>query len=138
MYVAITRAEERLFITSCKIRYLYGRNNYMMPSRFLGESGITNAPVKKFEQTTENTVQGYSKYNSIRTIKDNDESKNESTIKKDTSIYEIGQMVLHPKFGIGTINNIDSSCKFADINFKDFGNKTLLLEIAPLKIIKGK
>ena len=77
----------------------------------------------------------FSKYNSIRTA--SEEEKIQSP-KKDTSVYQIGQLVLHPKFGIGTINNIDSTCKFADINFKEFGNKTLLLEIAPLKIIKGK
>ena len=150
MYVAITRAEERLFISSCKIRYLYGKNNYMMPSRFLNECGITKPPVRSFESIDdENTFNSYStnrvnseiekpsfsKYNSIRTA--SKEEKIQSP-KIDTSAYQIGQLVLHPKFGIGTINNIDSTCKFADINFKEFGNKTLLLEIAPLKIIKGK
>lgn len=39
MYVAMTRAEERLFITSCKQRYEYGKNGptYNHPSRFLRE-----------------------------------------------------------------------------------------------------
>ncbi|MBR1985260.1 MAG: ATP-binding domain-containing protein, partial [Clostridia bacterium] len=137
MYVAITRAEERLFITSCKVRYLYGRNNYMLPSRFLSECRILERENIRSSPVIEPKKYDYSsRYNSIRT--NIEEEKEEEKPKKDTSVYQIGQMVLHPKFGIGTINNIDDSAKFADINFKEFGNKTLLLDIAPLKIIKGK
>ena len=45
-------------------------------------------------------------------------------------------MVLHTKFGIGTIQSISQDGKCADIAFNGIGTKTLLLEIAPLKIIK--
>lgn len=37
MYVAITRAKERLYLTRSKSRYLYGRRELTKPSRFLGE-----------------------------------------------------------------------------------------------------
>lgn len=48
MYVAMTRAEEKLFITYCKQRYEYGnpRPIYNRPSRFLQE--IPSELVKKF------------------------------------------------------------------------------------------
>lgn len=37
MYVAITRAKERLYLTRSKSRYLYGRRDLTKPSRFLVE-----------------------------------------------------------------------------------------------------
>ena len=40
MYVAITRAEERLFMTHCSRRYLYRESQYQTPSRFCRELGI--------------------------------------------------------------------------------------------------
>ncbi len=49
MYVAITRAKERLFLTRAKERNLYGRRERTMPSRFLKELssqlGIKDTPV---------------------------------------------------------------------------------------------
>ena len=36
-YVAITRAREELYLTSCRTRRLHGRTLDLMPSRFLGE-----------------------------------------------------------------------------------------------------
>ncbi|MFW6252641.1 MAG: ATP-dependent helicase [bacterium] len=36
-YVAVTRAENELYLTSCRYRRLYGRITEYMPSRFLGE-----------------------------------------------------------------------------------------------------
>ncbi len=37
LYVAITRAEERLFFTRSRSRYLYGERSMTLPSRFMGE-----------------------------------------------------------------------------------------------------
>lgn len=37
MYVAITRAKERLYLTRSKSRYLYGRRGISKPSRFISE-----------------------------------------------------------------------------------------------------
>ena len=37
MYVAITRARTKLYLTRSKSRYLYGRRDRTMPSRFIGE-----------------------------------------------------------------------------------------------------
>lgn len=39
-YVAITRAKERLFLTSSQIRFINGKFNYYPPSNFLLEMGI--------------------------------------------------------------------------------------------------
>ena len=38
MYVAVTRARQRLYLTRATSRYLYGRREFMAPSRFLKEA----------------------------------------------------------------------------------------------------
>ena len=54
------------------------------------------------------------------------------------SDFKEGCQVLHTKFGIGTIVKIDNASKLATVEFKDFGSKTLSLEYAPIKVIKGE
>jgi DNA helicase-2/ATP-dependent DNA helicase PcrA len=54
----------------------------------------------------------------------------------DTSKLQEGMKVEHPKFGFGTVNKIDESGadRKARITFSDFGEKTLLLSFAKLRI----
>ena len=54
---------------------------------------------------------------------------------KTENNFEIGQTVLHPKFGVGKIISIDGG-KFADIDFGKIGIKSIMLEISPLKVLK--
>ncbi len=44
-YVGITRAKDELYLTSCGLRRLYGRTNYMQPSPFLAEMGSGNVRI---------------------------------------------------------------------------------------------
>jgi DNA helicase-2/ATP-dependent DNA helicase PcrA len=54
----------------------------------------------------------------------------------DTSSLEEGMKVEHPKFGFGLVLQMDVSGpdRKAKIGFDDFGEKTLLLSFAKLKI----
>ena len=55
MYVAITRAEEVLFMSQCSKRYLYGGSQYQTPSRFCRELGLLSlqeAKPKVFNQNS--------------------------------------------------------------------------------------
>lgn len=52
------------------------------------------------------------------------------------SIYQVGQKVEHPKFGEGIILQISSDHLVGDIDFENFGKKSLMLELAPLTIIE--
>ena len=48
MYVAITRAKERLYLTRSKSRYLYGKREPSMRSRFLKElSSVVELPLSE-------------------------------------------------------------------------------------------
>ena len=44
-YVGITRAKDELYLTTCSARRLYGRYEYVSPSRFLKEIDINNIDV---------------------------------------------------------------------------------------------
>lgn len=154
LYVALTRAEERLFITHCSKRYMYGESQYQSPSRFCRELGLLG-----LEQGTSlrsqndftashrlaSQMNGYNKpyktYDSGVNIFDHTnffkkEKKEESPVK-DVSIYKVGQKVSHPRYGEGEIVAITPDRLVGDIIFDGFGKKSLMLELAPLEILEG-
>lgn len=138
MYVAVTRAEEKVIMSHCTKRYLYGKTSYQIPSRFCKELGFYEYKPKKIEETSVfgggmsfGQKSGYNfDKNVILGV------KNEEKPKIDTKKYEAGQLVEHPKFGRGKIMAISSDYLVGDINFEGFGMKSLMLEIAPLKIVE--
>ncbi|MBE7074023.1 MAG: ATP-dependent DNA helicase PcrA [Clostridiales bacterium] len=149
MYVAITRAEEVLFMSQCSKRYLYGGSQYQMPSRFTRELGLLSVQEKKpqAKQTfvsdafgngnVGNNLNAYSSasqnlFNHSEFM--NNEKKTEKE-EKDISIYKVGQRVEHPKYGEGEIVDITPDGLVGDIVFDDFGKKSLMLNLAPLEII---
>ncbi|MEX2233349.1 MAG: UvrD-helicase domain-containing protein [Cyclobacteriaceae bacterium] len=149
-YVAITRAQKRLFFSYALTRYRFGRLKNCEPSRFLDDvnmnyiklstrfGGMESAPPPS--QYAKNLVNG---------IKKNITSgppPPKSTISykapedftpSDTSTLQTGMKVEHPKFGFGTVVNMDLSGadRKAKINFNEVGEKTLLLSFAKLRII---
>ena len=136
MYVAITRAEQRLYLTHCRTRFLYGKRDYMLDSRFLKEMGILKDSTATMTINNNGENYNFSSYGANRTSF----SLPKTTITKNNNLaeYKVGAQVLHTKFGIGTITNIDelNSTKCITIDFKDFGSKTLSVEYAPIKVIK--
>lgn len=128
MYVAVTRAEEKLFVTYCSKRYIYGQTRFEMPSRFIKELGIIKK--KKEEKNVEKPT--YNSFSPVNFFKREEKRKEE---RKDTSVFKIGQKVNHPKFGEGVILDISSDGLVGDIDFEGFGKKSLMLDIAPLEIL---
>ena len=140
-YVAVTRAEEVLFITNAKRRTIYGSTNYTLPSRFINEMGdtIEKAEVKKVN------VQAKKPDESLIRVKDFTMptiNYHTSTMTKRNDGNEevnIGDKVKHKKWGIGTIAMIKEreGDKELTIAFDKAGLKRLLLSIAPIEIIGG-
>ncbi len=140
-YVAVTRAEERLYLTRSRQRFMYNEVKYKEPSRFLKEMGFVEMNRKNVENMVDVGRETYptKKVDTSHSIKQLINHRvNEQ--KKDFSGYICGVQVLHPKFGFGTI--IDDSGlatnKMVTIDFGGVGCKTLSLEYAPLQIIKRK
>ncbi len=161
MYVAITRAKKELVLTSSSSRFMYGKREYSVKSRFLYEldlaherarqinngfsayNNYNNFQSKSFGQFAQN---GYNKtYNgdNMNTIKSNNNQSfnytfSKSTVEKksiDFSKIKLGAKVTHPKFGDGVISEIsnNSSNHTVKIKFDTVGEKMLSLDYAPIE-----
>lgn len=148
-YVAITRAEKKLFLSYALTRYRFGRLKNCEPSRFLDDIDqrflkVSNR-IAGYESSPATQAGGYAK-SFISGIKKSVASKpvNKATTYKpsadfapsDTAGLAEGMKVEHPKFGFGKVVQMDFSGadRKAKILFDDFGEKTLLLSFAKLKI----
>lgn len=146
-YVAITRAEHKLFLSYATSRYRFGRLKSCEPSRFLEE--INPAYIRssrKFHQqplVPPNTMH-YAR-SLVSGMKQNSQPVNNPAFThqpssdfspSDTSVLMEGMKVEHPKFGFGKVVNIemDGANRKAKVAFDNFGEKTLLLSFAKLKI----
>jgi len=145
-YVAITRAKNRLFLSHAASRYRFGRLKNCEPSRFLDDidaryiktsTKFNNVESLPHPQFARNFVQGMRKTISSQPVAKASTYKAPADFTpSDTSALAAGMKVEHPKFGFGTVVGIDTSGadRKARINFADFGEKTLLLSFAKLRI----
>ncbi|WP_090828796.1 UvrD-helicase domain-containing protein [Nitrosovibrio tenuis] len=130
MYVALTRARRRLYLSFAQSRMLHGQTRYNVPSRFLQE--IPDRLLKSL-QPVQKTV-----------------SRNQQRSDSNTELargmpargpegdsapgWRIGQNVIHAKFGAGVIINCEGRGADArvEVRFGRAGTKWLLLEYAKL------
>lgn len=138
-YVAVTRAEEMLFITNAKRRTIYGNTSYALPSRFIKEMGdtIEQKEVKKVDVKPKKQdrvlVRDFTmpnlNHNPVNMKKRNDGNED----------VNIGDKVKHKKWGMGTVVQIKEKegDKELTIAFDKEGLKRLLLSIAPIELIGG-
>lgn len=151
MYVALTRAEEILCLSYASKRYMYNSSEYKTPSRFVRELGLITLSPKRSDNFSKFKGNSYDRewsnefndfpYESSQPkplFNHNNFFKKEKKEepRKDVSIYKIGQQVEHPRYGLGEIVDISSDGLVGDIVFEDFGKKSLMLDLAPLKIIE--
>ena len=149
-YVAITRAEKKLYLSYALTRYRFGRLKNCEKSRFLDDIDPTFIKVSTkfagFESTPSQTSSSnYAKtlVNGVKKTISSAPTPRTSTYKpsldfapSDTSTLQEGMKVEHPKFGYGKVVLMDFTGpdRKAKILFDDFGEKTLLLSFAKLKI----
>ena len=148
-YVAITRAKKKLFLSYALSRYRYGHLKNCEPSRFLDDidSRFLRSS-RRFSNPEFPTTGTSSTRNFIsgmrRTLTQPPAPKPgwkpPADFKpSDTSQLSAGMSVEHPKFGPGNVIEVDNSGgeRKARIAFRDFGEKTLLLSFAKLRIIEN-
>ncbi len=127
MYVAITRAKERLWLTNAGRRFRFGKTESNPVSRFVKESGLIAAARKSEERTVHHTVQ-----KALRREIPPAFGRPAVTATKDISVFKQGATVNHPKFGKGVIQEVTG--ENARIAFEKMGVKVLNLRLAPLTI----
>jgi DNA helicase-2/ATP-dependent DNA helicase PcrA len=136
MYVALTRAKRRLYLTQAQSRMLHGQVRYNIASRFFDEipEGLVHwlsprrrsvdVDASEWGTGAASSAPGFAGTTRRR-------SEEEST----APAWRIGQTVRHTKFGVGII--IDAEGRGADarvqVNFRNAGVKWLVLEYAKLQ-----
>jgi DNA helicase-2/ATP-dependent DNA helicase PcrA len=147
MYVAITRARKRLYMTMAQSRMLHGQTRYAVRSRFLDEvpenhvkwltaRGVSNdASAQSYARAF-----GASAVNSSRSNQYGGTALSKgpsSGLQIGAQLFRVGQGVRHARFGEGTIIGLSGSGldAQAQIHFADVGSKTLALGIAKLDIM---
>ena len=120
MYVAMTRARRRLYLSYSQIRMLHGQTRYNVESRFVEE--IPSETLKR--------INSKDKESASTVMPRIPNRRMAATIGG----FRIGQQVSHPKFGIGVIVQADGNGQDAmvQVNFSHEGLKWLALEFAKL------
>ena len=135
MYVAMTRARRRLYLSFAQSRLLHGQTRYHIASRFLNE--IPENLLKWLQSTPRvdiNPYQSRSAHQSTSTFSRTPAFAQQSY---PGSQWRIGQNVAHAKFGTGVIINYEGRGSEArvQVNFDRAGTKWLLLEYAKLTAV---
>jgi DNA helicase-2/ATP-dependent DNA helicase PcrA len=148
MYVAITRARERLYFSLAQSRMLHGQTRYAMRSRFLSEipdehlkwltpkQGLSDS-----EPRWKSSGGGFDPY--ARNPKSSVVSATPRSVTSGVTVgaqqFRVGQGVRHARFGEGTIIGLAGSGieAQAQIQFREVGAKTLALGVAKLDIIQS-
>ena len=145
MYVAITRAKNDLIMTSSSSRFMYGKREYCVKSRFLYELELIKDRQINSRYNSYNNNYNYSnkKGDNMNTLQSNNNQSFNYTFNKDTiekksidfSKVKLGAKVIHPKFGEGEIVEItpNSSNHCVKIKFDVVGEKMLSLDYAPIE-----
>jgi DNA helicase-2/ATP-dependent DNA helicase PcrA len=130
MYVALTRARRRLYLSFAQSRMLHGQTRYNVPSRFLQE---IPGHLLKWLQPIQKIPVG----NQQRSAANNGMGRGvlmRGAEHDSTPGWRIGQNVIHAKFGAGVIINCEGHGADArvEVRFGRAGTKWLLLEYAKL------
>ena len=128
MYVAVTRARQRLYLSHAQSRMLHGKVRYGIPSRFLDE--IPEELLKRLNSkpvTRSGSKRDYSELPAMM-------SKQQSSNQKSAMPWKIGQQVAHTKFGNGVVVSYEGNANDmrVQVNFGREGLKWLALEFAKL------
>ena len=131
MYVALTRARRRLYLSLAQSRMLHGQTRYNIASSFLRE--IPEALVRRINRVPRHPV-FHADNRRGEPVGAAPSSARASYEADPGSPWRIGQNVVHPKFGAGVIVNAEGRGADArvQVNFRDAGSKWLALEYAKL------
>jgi DNA helicase-2/ATP-dependent DNA helicase PcrA len=132
MYVAITRARRRLYLSFAQSRMLHGQTRYGIRSRFIGElpEGGLKWLTPRLREGAGLRLGGWHDAGGAPPA-----APAAMPSSQHTNGYRIGQTVRHARFGEGVIIRLEGSGTDAraKINFGAQGVKELLLSIARLE-----
>ena len=148
LYVGMTRAQEKLYLTHTRMRYRFGEPSYPSPSRFLSEIGtdgvmtIESHGAQRFQELRNGygTPYPHRGRTAVR-----QKEREEAYFHDDAPDYESesqevlevkrGVLVQHETFGRGKVIEVKGSgdAKKAVVQFDEYGVKNLILKFARLR-----
>ena len=142
-YVGITRAKEKIFLTSTSKRRVFGIEHRSIPSRF-----IIEIPRKLLHWENYHMTQRDQQANNFRLYSSNDDGVNigraqtglsgnmaQGHLNSNGNGYTIGEKVIHPSFGKGVVKRIEGIGDEAKvvISFPNHGQKKIIASFLGLK-----
>ena len=132
-YVAITRAEEKLYISHAGMRYMYGNMDYRTKSRFVDEipqelielrrNVMIDVATREVERKINKVSESGLKLNVISDVK----KLGKQLQNAKEFPYKVGDKVTHIKFGIGKVVGVNE--KKIQVQFVD-GKKEIAMILA--------
>ena len=147
MYVAITRARKRLYLSFSQTRMLHGQTRYNVKSRFLDE--LPEASLRWLTPRNQGFGTGFAReyqsqwsrgtgFGSIVGAGKVEARQPAIAPKAPSHGLRSGQSVFHTKFGEGVIVTLEGSGEDAraQVNFGRHGMKWLALSVAKLVVVE--
>lgn len=148
LYVAITRAMERCYLTNARQRFRNGQTQFSSPSRFLKDidtcyvqqtqamSSFTPQPIKSQSTPTpiSSPASSLSSSTKLKSVSKQVGGNTSRTRKEVRSEWKKQDRVVHKVFGAGLVLDVyhENDNDKIDIQFDNVGKKTLLLTYAKL------
>lgn len=135
-YVGITRTRKHLTLTLSESRRLYGREERNPPSQFLAE-----LPEKLLNVLSYRQIELVKKTNESKEVIASTEREQRSASllqqKNENNGFNLGCRVRHPRFGEGTIINLDGigMHRRVQVAFVDNGIKWLVIQLSNLTLL---
>jgi DNA helicase-2/ATP-dependent DNA helicase PcrA len=132
LYVGMTRAMERLYLSYANHRRLFGSGTFQAPSPFL-----MDIPDDLLEGDSLPDYSGTSaSYQPVSYHRPQMQTSKKPFVRKSSATqFKIGERIVHRDFGEGTVLSKSGSAGDLKIRvlFRDFGIKTLMVRLAPIK-----
>ncbi|MDW8394455.1 MAG: 3'-5' exonuclease [Chitinophagales bacterium] len=139
-YVAVTRAQQKLFLSHAAARYRYGELQYNEPSRFLRE--VDDSLLQRLHQRMPRArpqPEAFTPASQPLTGKPYVHQPSPDFVPDDYEHITEGMAVEHPRFGFGKVERIEgkSRDRIATIAFQaPVGAKRIMLRYARLRIVR--
>lgn len=150
-YVAITRAEQKLYLSFATSRFRHGNLLHCEPSRFIQEIDSRFLDMAVPSMAAPSMQDRYQREPSVSSKQPLTKPKVYTTPRApeklppsdpnfspgDISTLKVGDRVQHQRFGIGTVTEMEGSGdnKKAKVSFDQVGSKTLVLKFAKMRIL---
>ena len=148
-YVAVTRAQQQLTLSYATSRFRWGKLVYAEPSRFIEEidpqyldydvaTAEAQQAANQMNQEAGGGINGVSRKGKSAPKDANHHQPSKDFAPEDLTGLQTGMEVEHNRFGFGTVTQVDGEGgnRKAVVNFKNLGEKRILLKYAKMKILR--